>query len=62
MVTLRTGVIGAAPVRLFIKGDGKSVEAFDRNTANRILDDIPDRIALVQGDLGIFSPVLRAGG
>jgi threonine 3-dehydrogenase len=60
MVTGGTGFIGAALVRLLLERDEKDVVAFHRNPAKRTLDDVADRVSLVQGDLGIFSHVLEA--
>jgi len=60
MVTGGTGFIGAALVRLLLERDEKDVLAFHRNPAKKTLDDVAHRIALVQGDLGIFSHVLEA--
>jgi threonine 3-dehydrogenase len=59
LVTGGTGFIGAALVRLLLERDEKDVVAFHRNPAKRTLDDVADRVSLVQGDLGIFSHVLE---
>jgi threonine 3-dehydrogenase len=59
MVTGGTGFIGAALVRLLLQRGEKDIVAFHRNPAKRTLDDVADRVTLVQGDLGIFSHVLE---
>jgi threonine 3-dehydrogenase len=58
MVTGATGFIGAALVRLLLENGEKNVVAFHRNPAKKTLDDVADRVNLVQGDLGVFSNVL----
>jgi threonine 3-dehydrogenase len=60
LVTGGTGLIGAALVRMLIERGEENVVAFDRNTTRKILDDLAQRVALVQGDLSIFSHVLEA--
>jgi threonine 3-dehydrogenase len=60
LVTGGTGFIGAALVRLLLERDEKDVVAFHRNPAKKTLDDVSDRVVLVQGDLGVFSHVLEA--
>lgn len=60
MVTGGTGFIGAALVRLLLERGQEDIVAFHRNPAKKNLDDVADRVTLVQGDLGIFSHVLEA--
>jgi len=60
MVTGGTGLIGATLVRMLLERDEKNVVAFHRNPAKKTLDDVAERVALVQGDLGNFSHVLEA--
>ena len=60
MVTGGAGLIGAALVRLLLERDEEEIVVFDRDTAKKTLDDVDDRVALVQGDLGIFSNILEA--
>jgi threonine 3-dehydrogenase len=62
MVTGATGLIGACLVRTLLERDEEDIVAFHRNPAKKNLDDLIDRISLVQGDLGIFSHVLEAVG
>ena len=59
LVTGGTGFIGAALVRQLVERDEKDIVAFHRNPAKKTLDDVSDRVVLVQGDLGIFSHVLE---
>jgi len=60
MVTGATGMIGTALVRTLVENNEEGVVAFHRNPAKRNLDDLADRITIVQGDLGTFSHVLEA--
>jgi threonine 3-dehydrogenase len=59
MVTGGTGFIGAALVRILLERKEEDVVAFHRNPAKKTLNDVADRVALVQGDLGIFSHILE---
>ncbi len=60
MVTGGTGLIGTTLVRMLLEGNEKGVVAFHRNPAKKTLNDVAERVALVQGDLGNFSHVLEA--
>jgi threonine 3-dehydrogenase len=60
MVTGGTGFIGAALVRLLLERGEEDIVAFHRNPAKKTLHDVVQRIALVEGDLGIFSHVFEA--
>ena len=60
MVTGATGMIGRALVRMLVEKNEEGVVAFHRNPAKRNLDDLKDRITILQGDLGTFSHILEA--
>ena len=60
LVTGATGMIGTALVRMLVEKNEEGVVAFHRNPAKKNLDDLTDKISIVQGDLGIFSHVLEA--
>jgi len=60
LVTGGTGFIGAALVRLLLEKNEQNIVVFHRNPAKKSLNDVADRVTLVQGDLGIFSHVLEA--
>ena len=62
MITGATGFIGAGLVRMLVERGEENIVAFHRNPAKKNLDDLGDRISLVQGDLGVFSHVLEAVG
>jgi threonine 3-dehydrogenase len=62
MVTGATGLIGMALVRILVDNNEEGIVGFHRNPAKRNLDDLRDRISIVQGDLGVFSHVLEAVG
>ena len=59
LVTGATGLIGMALVRMLVENNEEDVVAFHRNPAKKNLDDLKDRVTIVQGDLGIFSHVLE---
>ena len=62
MVTGATGFIGAGLVRMLIEKGEENIVAFHRNPEKKNLNDLADRVSLVQGDLGVFSHVLEAVG
>jgi threonine 3-dehydrogenase len=59
LVTGATGLIGMALVRMLVENNEENVVAFHRNPTKRNLDDLADRITIVQGDLGVFSHILE---
>ena len=60
IVTGATGLIGAGLVRMLLDTAEEEIIAFHRNPARKNLDDLKDRISIIQGDLGTFSHVLEA--
>jgi threonine 3-dehydrogenase len=60
LITGGTGFIGANVARLLLaRGESRPV-VFDRNPSPQRLDEIAERVEIVQGDLGNFSHVLHA--
>src|SRR5688572_9530551 len=60
LITGGSGFIGANVARLLMaRGEDRPV-VFDRNSSPQRLDEIADRVEIVQGDLGNFSHVLHA--
>jgi nucleoside-diphosphate-sugar epimerase len=60
LITGGTGFIGAEVARWLVQGGVGPVAVFDLRTSHQRLDDIAERIEIIQGDLGIFSHVLNA--
>ena len=59
VITGGTGFVGAQVVRMLLEKGEKTPVVFDLNPTTRNLDDIRDRVEVVQGDLGNFSQVLN---
>lgn len=60
LITGGTGFIGSTVARLLLARGEERPVLFDRNPSVQRLDDIADRVEVVQGDLGNFSHVLEA--
>ncbi len=60
LITGGTGFIGAEVARLLVHGDAETVALFDLRAATRRLDNIIEKVEIIQGDLGNFSHVLEA--
>jgi threonine 3-dehydrogenase len=59
LVTGGTGFIGAQLVRNLLDRGEQRPMVFDIKPSTKMLDDVTDRIEIVQGDLGNFSHVLQ---
>ncbi|MBN2060627.1 MAG: NAD-dependent epimerase/dehydratase family protein [Deltaproteobacteria bacterium] len=60
IVTGATGLVGTGLIKILIERGETEIIAFHRNPGKKNLDELKDRITLLQGDLGIFSHVLEA--
>ena len=58
LITGGTGFIGAEVARQLLQRGVDSITAFDRNASIQRLDEVAEKIELVQGDLGNFSHIL----
>jgi threonine 3-dehydrogenase len=60
LITGGTGFIGSTVARLLLARGEEPPVLFDRNPSPQRLDDIADRVEIVQGDLANFAHVLEA--
>ncbi len=60
LITGGAGFLGAEVARLLLEKGEKTPVVFDINPSPKRLDDVADRVEMVQGDLGNFSHILNA--